>query len=139
MRVVLRPTRPADLSAVIGEPLPFRIRTITAELDGQVLGIGGLAYRPEGVVEVFSQITPEGRRYPVALHRAGLAVMAMLRSTPIKTAIATTNADFAAGATVAATARLRGGAPRVPGTCRARSCFCWSRECGMTATQPPAR
>jgi hypothetical protein len=31
--VALRPTRPEDLAAVIGEPLPFRIKAITV-LDG---------------------------------------------------------------------------------------------------------
>ena len=105
VRVQLRPTVAADLPHVIGESLPFRIRALTAYIprdpsrtiacandasvkrdldDGsrdQVLGIGGLAYMPNGVIGAFVQMTAEGRKYPVAIHRAGVAAMRMIRES----------------------------------------------------------
>jgi hypothetical protein len=98
LRVTLRPTIPSDLPHCIAEPLPHRIRCITAELeDGTIIGLGGLGYRAEGIVEVFAQLTDEARRHPIALHRAGLMVMAMLRESGVAKAIATTGESFEAG------------------------------------------
>jgi hypothetical protein len=103
--VILRPTIPEDLPQVIGEPLPYRIRAITAVLlpaasergaafaaqtpeasppeataNGKVIGIGGIAFPPDGAVWAFVQQCPEAKRYPVAFHRAGLAAMKMIRA-----------------------------------------------------------
>lgn len=82
MRVQLRATVPADLPQVICEPLPFRIRALTAYVEDsvqeRVLGIGGLGYLPDGTVGAFVAMNDEGRRYPAAIHRAGLAAMKMI-------------------------------------------------------------
>ena len=80
-RVALRPTVAADLPHVIGEPLPFRIKAITAHIGDQVLGVGGLGYLPDGTVGAFVAMNAEGRKYPVAIHRAGLAAMRMIRES----------------------------------------------------------
>jgi hypothetical protein len=88
MRVTLRPTIPADIGHCIGEPLPHRIRAITALAGETVLGLGGVGYRPDGTVIVFAQINDEGRRYPFAIHRAGLAVMEMIRDSGLKLVVA---------------------------------------------------
>jgi hypothetical protein len=88
MRVALRPTVPADLAHCIGEPLPHRIRAITALAGDTVLGLGGVGFRPDGTVIVFAQITDEGRKYPFAIHRAGLAVMEMIRGSGLKLVVA---------------------------------------------------
>jgi hypothetical protein len=80
-RVAFRPTVPADLPHVISEPLPFRIRAITAHIGDRVLGIGGLGYFPNGIVGAFVAMNDEGRKYPVAIHRAGLAAMDMIRAS----------------------------------------------------------
>src|SRR5215468_2951761 len=96
-KVTLRPTIAADLPHVIGEPLPYRIRAITALVDDRVIGMGGIAFPPHGPAVAFAQLvpsspnqdgtadrdehagsTPEARRYPVAFHRAGLMVMEMI-------------------------------------------------------------
>lgn len=81
LRVALRPTVAADLPHVITEPLPFRIKAITAHLGDQVLGVGGLGYMPNGVVGAFVAMNDEGRKYPAAIHRAGLAAMRMIRDS----------------------------------------------------------
>lgn len=77
--VILRPTRPDDLPHVIGEPLPYRIWALTGELDGRVLGVGGLTFFPDKVVRVFAALTDDARRYKVTLHKAALQVLAMAR------------------------------------------------------------
>lgn len=97
MRVTLRPTIPSDLPHCIGEPLPHRIKAITALAGDKVIGIGGIGYRPDGIVEAFVQQTPEARRYPVAFHRAGLMAMRIIRDSGLPRVVATTGRDFPAG------------------------------------------
>jgi hypothetical protein len=80
-RVLLRSTVPADLPHVMNQPLPFRIKAITAHIGDQVLGVGGLGYLPNGIVGAFVVMNAEGRKYPVAIHRAGLAAMRMIRES----------------------------------------------------------
>jgi hypothetical protein len=98
-KVTLRPTILADLPHVIGEPLPYRIRAITALVDDRVIGMGGIAFPPDGPAIAFVQLAPlsreetvcasepaaasipEARRYPVAFHRAGLMAMEMIRGS----------------------------------------------------------
>src|SRR5258708_34795526 len=89
-KVPLRATILADLPHIIGEPLPYRIRAITALIDDRVIGMGGIAFPPDGPAIAFVQLAPssreetvcasepaaasnpDARRYPVALPRAGL-------------------------------------------------------------------
>jgi hypothetical protein len=95
--VALRPTRSGDLAAVIGEPLPYRIKAITALAGDKVLGIGGLAFPPKGPVMAFVQQNPEAKRYKVSFHRAGLMAMKMAREMKLPRVVATTDADYEAG------------------------------------------
>lgn len=110
-RVILRPTILSDLPYAIGEPLPYPIRAITATVDGRVIGLGGIAFPPQGPAIAFAQLalrptvwrcsdsndisqaTPEAKRYPVAFHRAGLLAMAMIRESGLDQVIATAEAD----------------------------------------------
>jgi RimJ/RimL family protein N-acetyltransferase len=100
-RVIFRPTVTSDLNAVIGEPLPYRIRALTAVLqdpdspadDGKILGVGGLAFPPNSPVWAFVQQAPEAKNYPVAFHRAGLMAMKMIRESKIREVVATCDAD----------------------------------------------
>lgn len=80
MRVTLRPTIPADLPFCIGEPLPHRIQAITALAGDEVIGIGGIGFRPDGTVIAFVQMLEQAKAYPAAIHRAGLMAMAMIRA-----------------------------------------------------------
>jgi hypothetical protein len=92
LRVLLRPTVAADLPHLrhlIGERLPHRIQAITAEIPcsdeanslfrGRIIGIGGIGFRPDGTVIAFVAMGDEARKYPAAIHRAGLMAMAMIR------------------------------------------------------------
>jgi hypothetical protein len=89
--VRLRPTIASDLPEIIGEPLPFRIRAITVLADDRIIGIGGIAFPPDGPVIAFVQQTQDAKNYPVAFHRAGLLAMRMIRGAGIMQVIATTN------------------------------------------------
>lgn len=97
IRVALRPTIASDLPHVIGEPLPFRIRAITAHIGDQVLGVGGLGYLPNGIVGAFVAMNAEGRKYPTAIHRAGLAAMRMIRASGEQRVVAIAD-EFVPGA-----------------------------------------
>jgi hypothetical protein len=110
-KVALRPTILGDLPHVIGEPLPYRIRAVTAVIDDRIIGIGGIAFPPEGPVIAFVQLAPlsredaacdddhdatgipEAKHYPVAFHRAGLMAMEMIRTCGLRQVIATADAD----------------------------------------------
>jgi hypothetical protein len=109
-KVTLRPTILADLPHVIGEPLPYRIRAITALIDDRVIGMGGIALPPDGPAIAFVQLVPplteetvgsepaaaglpEARRYPVAFHRAGLMAMEMIRRCHVAQVVATADAS----------------------------------------------
>src|SRR5258707_12872639 len=112
-KVTLRPTIAADLPHVIGEPLPYRIRAITALLDDRVIGMGGIAFPPQGPPIAVVQLAPsssnqdgtichddraaksipEAKRFPVAFHRAGLMAMEMIRMSEARQVVATADAD----------------------------------------------
>lgn len=86
--VELRPTIAADLPHVIGEPLPHRIRATTAMVDGKVIGVGGIGYRPDGTVVAFVARAPGVAGYPVALHRAARMTLRAARASGIPTILA---------------------------------------------------
>jgi hypothetical protein len=91
--VTIRPTIASDLSAVVDEELPFRIRALTV-LDGErVLGVGGLAFPPDGPVWAFVQQAPDAKRFPIAFHRAGLMAVKMIRDSGLSEIAATADAD----------------------------------------------
>jgi RimJ/RimL family protein N-acetyltransferase len=92
MRVTFRPTIPADFIALNGAMPPWRSRCITAELDGRVIGLGGLVHRPDGVW-ASAVIGVEARRYPAAIHRAGRQVMAMARALGLRQVYAAAQPD----------------------------------------------
>jgi hypothetical protein len=162
IKVTLRPTIPADLPHVIGEPLPYRIRAITALVNDRVIGMGGIAFPSHGPAIAFVQLVPsprhdaaacdgeraatsvpEARRYPVAFHRAGLMAMEMIRTSGVTQVIAT--ADAASEAAVRWLKRLgfrQADDQRIAG----KLLFVWTRESASDAIAstgvrhiPPAR
>lgn len=94
--ITLRPAVAADLDGLIDRPLPFRIQAMTMERDGTVLGVGGLGFRPGHDPELFLASRPEIRRYPVALGKAGLAVMDMVRRLGVARVLATADPEVTA-------------------------------------------
>ena len=112
-KVTLRPAALDDLPYVIGEPLPYRIRAITALIDDRIIGMGGIAFPSQGPAIAFVQLVPsrpgqddaacrehrvakpaaEATRYPVSFHRAGLMAMALIRQSGARHVVATADAS----------------------------------------------
>lgn len=87
-RTTLRPATRADFDAMLAEPLPFRVRAFAAERDGELLGIGGIAFAPDGTVAAFVQLKPGANRYKIALHKAGLRTIAEIKRLGIRRVVA---------------------------------------------------
>lgn len=87
-RVRFRPAIAADVRTLTDQELPHRIKAITATLDGEVIGIGGLGYCPDGTVIAFAEIGEKLRQYPAAVHRAGKLGMALIRASGVALVVA---------------------------------------------------
>lgn len=86
--ITVRPATRADFDALTDGPRPFRVRAFTGEIAGRPIAIGGLAYLDHGVVGAFLHATDEARKYPMALHKAGLATMALARELGLRRVVA---------------------------------------------------
>lgn len=85
----MRPTIAEDLPYLIGsQPLPHRIKATTALVEGRIVGIGGLGFRADGTVIAFVMMNDHARRYPAAIHRAGLLTMKMIRDMKLRRVVA---------------------------------------------------
>jgi hypothetical protein len=71
-------------------PIPMRVMAIAARVEGRLLGVGGIAFRPDGYRVAFLDVGDEGRSYPVALHKAALKVIEMAKDAKVRRLIATT-------------------------------------------------
>jgi len=89
-RVILRPATRADFEAMLAEPLPYRVRAIAGAVDGEILGVGGIAFPPDSSAVAFLQSGARARDYPVALHRAARLILAEARRLRIPRLVATT-------------------------------------------------
>jgi hypothetical protein len=63
------PTIAADFDAIGAPRLDYRIRGVTAHVNGRIVGIGGLGFLPDGSVMAFAHLTDEARAARFALHR----------------------------------------------------------------------
>lgn len=93
--VELVPTVAADFVAVDGHP-NIRTRSVTAKIDGKVVGVGGIGYVQDGSVVCFAFISEELRKHKMALHKAGLKVIADAKRDGIKRLIAEASPHSAA-------------------------------------------
>lgn len=87
-KVELRPATSSDIAVLVAEPLPYRVRAFAAERDGELLGLGGLAFLPTGTVAAFVLLAEGARRYKIALHKAGLRTMQEARRLGIRRVVA---------------------------------------------------
>ena len=72
-------------------PLPFRVRSITGLVDGEVVAVGGISYLPDATYAAFLMADDKARKYPIALHKAGLRVLEEARRLGIRRLV--TNKD----------------------------------------------
>lgn len=87
-RVILRPATREDFEKLTDGPRPYRVWAIAAETEGNLLGVGGLAFLPGGTIGCFVHALPEARRYKIAMHRAGLQALQMARSAGFRRMVA---------------------------------------------------
>lgn len=71
----LRYATEADFAPFVELPLPWRVRAFAAVDGDRVLGVGGLAFLPDGTVGAFVHADDEARKHKVAAHKAGLRAM----------------------------------------------------------------
>jgi len=87
--VTQRPATEADFITMFGKPPQHRVRALAAEIDGRLVGLGGLALIMPGESWVcFMRATDEFRARPIALHRAGLRMMDEARRLRIRRLVA---------------------------------------------------
>lgn len=85
MVVEIRPATPDDIFAFAKEQAPYRVRAYVGVEDGEIIGIGGVAYLPGGAVLAFLNITEQARRRPVALMKVARRVIREARERGVKT------------------------------------------------------
>lgn len=66
------------------EAAPTRIIGFAGKIDGRVIGVGGVAFYPNGARVAFCDVGDEGRRYKVALHRAALMTILKARAMGVR-------------------------------------------------------
>jgi N-acetylglutamate synthase-like GNAT family acetyltransferase len=88
LRVTLRPATADDFLVLNGGPPASRCLGFTAISDDKLLGLGALIFGKDGSIWASCIITDDGRKYPLAIHRAGLALMRMARERGFSTVFA---------------------------------------------------
>ena len=74
-KAVLTPTTPEDFFEFKQAIPPYRIRAITGRVDGRIVGIGGIAYLPDGSILAFLESTDEARKHAVTLYKAARQIL----------------------------------------------------------------
>lgn len=96
MAFIVSPAKRSDFEE-FGRPAPYRLFGLTARNeDGQIIALGGVAYLADGRKMAFADLTEEARHHKVALHKAGHAMMKMVRAKGINCVIATASKDVPA-------------------------------------------
>lgn len=80
--MMIRAATAADAHAFWGRTLPGSIRGYVAELDGQVMGIAGLAYAPNNII-AFADMAEGGQKYPMTIMRMTKLVKTLLNETRV--------------------------------------------------------
>lgn len=93
MQPVLVPATQQDFIDYAGSLPPYRTLAWAAKLDGRVIGLGGILYLPDGGKYAFVDMSDEARRFPKAIHRAGLSFMREMRNAKIGPIVATTTTN----------------------------------------------
>ena len=92
--VTFRPATQADFIAMFGHPPEHRVRALAAEIDGRLVGLGGLALVMPAEGDAcefwvcFMRAPDALRARPVALHRAGLRMIAEAQRLGIRRLVA---------------------------------------------------
>lgn len=82
-RPIIRPATREDIEAFSSVPDKPTMKAFVGELDGKIIGIGGLAFS-QGRWFVFCDLTEEARRYKVSIAKTARRVMDEAREMGIQ-------------------------------------------------------
>ena len=82
-KVIVRPATREDIEAFSAAPQKPTMKAWVGELDGRLIGIGGLAFS-HGRWFVFCDLTDEARQYKVTIAKTALTVMKEARRMGLK-------------------------------------------------------
>ena len=71
----VRPATVEDVLSYTGEYPPCQVRAVVGEIDGRIVGLGGLAFLKNGAVLAFMNAEPDVRNYKFALYRSAKALI----------------------------------------------------------------
>lgn len=92
MSVTISPTTSDDVSAFFPQASPWRIKAVTGRVDGEIKGIGGFAFLPNGIVEVFLEASEaDCKRYPLTLHRTATRFLTQAKEQGVSSIMARTD------------------------------------------------
>lgn len=80
---IIRPATRADIEAYSSQPDKMSIRALAMELDGRIIGLGGIALSG-GRWLAFCDLKPEARRYKMRIARAARRFLADARRGGIR-------------------------------------------------------
>lgn len=99
--VTITPATPEDFAELAARSdwtpavPPVRSIALVGKVDGRAVAIGGVAFFKNGQNVAFCDITDEGRKYPLSIHRAGLAAIALAKEHGLKHLVATGESNVA--------------------------------------------
>lgn len=89
MSATIEWTKREDFEA-FGKTAPFRLIGLTGRNEnGDIIGVGGVAFLPDGQRLAFAELTEEARRHPVALHKTALKILDVARKRGVRRIVAT--------------------------------------------------
>lgn len=85
-KFTLTPATEEDIAT--GGSFSYRSHAVTARLDGEVIGVGGIGYPEHGAPILWGRLTDAIRKRPVQLYKTTLAIIADARARGITTLVA---------------------------------------------------
>lgn len=95
-KVVVRPVTKQDMVEYGIKEQAYRVRGFTGLVEDKIIGIGGIAYTPNYGIYAFGEFDEEARNYPVALHKAGLMMVSVLKELRARNVLAHASKDVEA-------------------------------------------
>lgn len=92
---IIRPATRADIDELVAEKLPYRLRGLVVERDGELLGFGALVYLEGGTIGATLMLAPGATHYAVTMHKAALRLMEIARELGMKRVVAIADPDIA--------------------------------------------
>jgi len=83
MSLIVRNATAADIASYAGRPSAQTIRAVVADLDGKIIGIGGM-YLQQGRWYAFADVPEECRKHKMHIMRAAIRFLADARRSGVR-------------------------------------------------------